>query len=168
MDRNIKVKMKKQNTEITRLCKLKNDCRMFALSRMTACEVNFKNFENIDDKKREELRKEAIKLREKFKIEEGIDTQKYYKIVINITTKNNEQRMDYDKAIVLLIETLDPKLKLFRLSRKASSAFEMEVMSNRLFKFYEPKLIEFEKEYVKKFNKANVDSLVKKLEAARS
>lgn len=44
----------------------------------------------------------------------------------------------------------------------------MEVMSNRLFKFYEPKLIEFEKEYAKKFNKANVDSLVKKLEAARS
>lgn len=168
MNRVIKAKMEKQNKEITRLCKLKNDCRMLALSRMTACKTNFKNFENIDDNKREELRKEAIKLREKFKIEEGIDTQKYYKIVINITTKNNGQIMDYDRAIILLIETLDPKLKLFRLSRKANSAFEMEVMSNRLFKFYEPKLIEFEKEYAKKFNKANVDALVKKLEAARS
>ena len=58
MNRVIKAKMEKQNKEITRLCKLKNDCRMLALSRMTACKTNFKNFENIDDNKREELRKE--------------------------------------------------------------------------------------------------------------
>ena len=65
MDRNIKVKMKKQNTEITRLCKLKNDCRMFALSRMTACEVNFKNFENIDDKKKRRIKKRSYKIKRK-------------------------------------------------------------------------------------------------------
>lgn len=34
MNRVIKAKMEKQNKEITRLCKLKNDCRMLALSRM--------------------------------------------------------------------------------------------------------------------------------------
>ena len=73
------------------------------------------------------------------------------------------ENTDIDWAVI----TIDPKLILLRLSRKYTKESEREIMSNRLFGFYEPRLIEFEREYAKTFHRANVDALVKKLEAAR-
>ena len=163
-----KEKQRNYKTKIAYSYTIKSDYKAKTLSRIEACEKNFKYFRNLDEETRESLIKKAEILKDRFKIEEKIGAINYYNVVLNVATCDNNQDFNYDEAIALLIETIDPKLILLRLSRKYTKESEREIMSNRLFGFYEPRLIEFEREYAKTFHRANVDALVKKLEAARS
>ena len=45
----------------------------------------------------------------------------------------------------------------------SNTDFEIEKKANRLFGFYDPNLIDFEREYAKRFFKANRKEQIKKL-----
>ena len=66
--------------------------------------------------------------------------------------------------LALLIETIDPKLLLLKIHLTSNSDFEIEKKANRLFGFYDPNLIDFEREYARRFYKKNRNEKTKKLE----
>ena len=98
--------------------------------------TNYEGFNEITDEKRNELIKEAKVINEKtlFKEQERIKNYKYY-IILSYINKVNTFNKFYtpQESIILLIEAVDPKL------------------------------IEYEREYAKRFNKSNSSVLIKKL-----
>ena len=125
---------------------------------------NFESFDKLTDEKRDELKKEAIFLKNRYIDNEKIG-QVYYNILIHI--KNDiEKNKKYtpEEAIALLIETVDPKLKSLKISMKNKTNFDIESDINDILGFYDIKLIDYEREYAKRFNKSSSKILMKKLE----
>ena len=60
-------------------------------------------------------------------------------------------------------EAVDPKLIALKIFLKSKNDKNIELQSNKILGFYDPKLIEYEREYAKRFNKSNSSVLIKKL-----
>ena len=63
------------------------------------------------------------------------------------------------EAIALLIETIDPTLKLTKIFLSGKTDFEIESKSTKELGFYDQKLIDYELAYAKRFNKSNPKAL---------
>ena len=128
--------------------------------------TNYEGFNEITDEKRNELIKEAKVINEKtlFKEQERIKNYKYY-IILSYINKVNTFNKFYtpQESIILLIEAVDPKLIALKIFLKSKNDKNIELQSNKILGFYDPKLIEYEREYAKRFNKSNSSVLIKKL-----
>lgn len=124
---------------------------------------NFESFDKLSDDRRNELIEEANELKNRY-----IDNEKigpvYYNILMHITS-DIEKRKKYtpEEAIALLIETVDPNLKCLKVYMRSNDSFKTETIITEQFGFYDTKLIDFEREFVKRFNKSNSSALIKKL-----
>jgi len=93
----------------------------------------------------------------------------YYKVMEKLNNDVTlENKYTIEEAIALLIETVDPSLKLLKISRKYNTNLEIETISTKILGFYDLRLIDFEREYARKFKKLNSSILIKKLEANNS
>lgn len=132
--------------------------------------ANSYDFNNLTDERRSQIIKEGIELKKKFIDNDTKIGSKYYDIVAYIIVLNNRKKeIDYSKysseeVLALLIETIDPKLLLLKIYLTSNSDFEIEKKANRLFGFYDPNLIDFEREYARRFYKKNRNEKTKKLE----
>ena len=128
----------------------------------------FNDFNNLTCDKREELRKEALNLRERFIKNDKIGLA-YYNIIQCITfydetnKHHNHKKYTPEETLSLLIETVDPNLRMLKIFMTSNTDFEIEKKANKLFGFYDPNLIDFEREYAKRFFKANRKEQIKKL-----
>ena len=124
---------------------------------------NFESFDKLSDDRRNELIEEANELKNRY-----IDNEKighvYYNILMHITS-DIEKRKKYtpEEAIALLIETVDPNLKCLKVYMRSNDSFKTETIITEQFGFYDTKLIDFEREFAKRFNKSNSSALIKKL-----
>lgn len=131
---------------------------------------NSYDFNNLTDERRSQIIKEGIELKKKFIDNDTKIGSKYYDIVAYIIVLNNRKKeIDYSKyspeeVLALLIETIDPKLLLLKIYLTSNSDFEIEKKANRLFGFYDHNLIDFEREYARRFYKKNRNEKTKKLE----
>ena len=131
---------------------------------------NSYDFNNLTDERRNQIIEEGKELKKKFIDNETKIGSKYYDIVAYIIVLNNRKKeIDYSKyspeeVLALLIETIDPKLLLLKIYLTSNSDFEIEKKANRLFGFYDPNLIDFEREYARRFYKKNRNEKTKKLE----
>ena len=64
-----------------------------------------------------------------------------------------------EEAIALLIETVDPNLKCLKIYMKNNDNFKIETLITDLFGFYDTNLIDYEREFAKRFNKAKTQNL---------
>lgn len=80
-------------------------------------------------------------------------------------TSDIEKRKKYtpEEAIALLIETVDPNLKCLKVYMRSNDSFKTETIITEQFGFYDTKLIDYEREFAKRFNKSNSSALIKKL-----
>lgn len=132
--------------------------------------ANSYDFNNLTDERRNQIIEEGIELKKKFIDNDTKIGSKYYDIVAYIIVLNDKKReIDYSKysseeVLALLIETIDPKLLLLKIYLTSNTDFEIEKKANRLFGFYDPNLIDFEREYARRFYKKNRNEKTKKLE----
>lgn len=122
---------------------------------------SFDGFNELTIERRDELKKEALILQEKYLKENDALCPNYYRIL----SKLDKDILNYKKytsyeAIVLLIETIDPSLKLIKIFLSSKTDFEIESKSTKELGFYDSKLIDYELAYAKRFNKATPKSLV--------
>lgn len=142
---------------------IKNEkIRIKAKSKLNASIRNFKSFDELTLEKRDEIKEEAQKLKDRF-VKNNVVGKNYYNIITCITffDKNSVMRSE-EEILALLIETVDPNLRLLKIFMTSNTDFEIEKKSNRLFGFYDPDLIDYEREYARRFYKVN--RKVKKLE----
>lgn len=122
---------------------------------------SFTNFDSLTEERRKELIEDAKKLYEEFINGERI-VERYYNILSYLCTvyylnhKNNNIYNNYYKSeemICVLIETVDPDLTMFKISHKCGNDFQTEKMICSKFGFYDPALIDYEREYAKRYYK---------------
>lgn len=126
---------------------------------------SFDGFNELTIERRDELKKEALLLQEKYFEKNDALCPNYYRIL----SKLDKDMLNYKKyapyeAIALLIETIDPSLKLIKIFLSSKTDFEMECKSTNELGFYDSKLIDYELAYAKRFNKAKPKSLLFKPE----
>ena len=130
---------------------------------------DFTTFDSLNENRINELKQEAEKLRKKLCNENDKFCPLYYKVINQISHDNQfEKKYTVEEIIALLIETIDPSLKLLKISRKFNTNLEIETMSTKNLGFYDVKIVEFEREYARKFKKSNSKMLMKKLEDKNS
>ena len=124
---------------------------------------NFESFDKLSDDRRNELIEDANALKNRYIGNEKIGPI-YYNILMHITN-DIEKRKKYtpEEAIALLIETVDPNLKCLKIYMRSNDSFKTETIITEQFGFYDTKLIDYEREFAKRFNKSNSSSLKKKL-----
>lgn len=88
----------------------------------------------------------------------------YYKVLNCLNNDIQNHTYAPYEAVTLLIETIDPSLKLIKIFLLSKTDFEMDSKSTKELGFYDPKLIDYELAYAKRFNKAKPKSLVFKPE----
>ena len=122
---------------------------------------NFESFDKLSDDRRNELIEEANELKNRYNEKIG---PVYYNILMHITS-DIEKRKKYtpEEAIALLIETVDPNLKCLKVYMRSNDSFKTETIITEQFGFYDTKLIDYEREFAKRFNKSNSSALIKKL-----
>lgn len=124
---------------------------------------NFESFDKISDDRRNELIEDAEALKNRY-----IDNEKigpvYYNILMHITSDiEKNKKYTPEEAIALLIETVDPNLKCLKIYMRSNDSFKTETIITEQFGFYDTKLIDYEREFAKRFNKSNSSALIKKL-----
>lgn len=88
----------------------------------------------------------------------------YYNILMHITNDiEKNKKYTPEEAIALLIETVDPNLKCLKIYMRSNDSFKTETIITEQFGFYDTELIDFEREFAKRFNKSNSYALIKKL-----
>lgn len=125
---------------------------------------SFSGFDDLTIERRDELKKEAIVLQKKYCENNNALCPNYY-IILNKLDKDilNYKKYTPYEAIALLIETIDPTLKLTKIFLSGKTDFEIESKSTKELGFYDQKLIDYELAYAKRFNKSNSYALIKKL-----
>lgn len=125
---------------------------------------SFDGFNELTIERRDELKKEAIELQEKYCKENNALCPNYY-IILNKLDKDilNYKKYTPYEAIALLIETVDPNLKCLKIYMRSNDSFKTETIITEQFGFYDTELIDFEREFAKRFNKSNSSALIKKL-----
>lgn len=130
---------------------------------------DFKDFDVLSEEKKNQLKLEAESLKDKLYIENDKFCPMCYKVMEKLNNDVTlENKYTIEEAIALLIETVDPSLKLLKISRKYNTNLEIETISTKILGFYDLRLIDFEREYARKFKKSNSSILMKKLEANNS
>lgn len=125
---------------------------------------SFDGFNELTIERKEELKKEAILLQKKYCEENNALCPNYYKVLNCLNNDIQNHTYAPYEAITLLIETIDPSLKLIKIFLSCKTDFEMDSKSTKELGFYDPKLIDYELAYAKRFNKAKPKSLVFKPE----
>lgn len=100
---------------------------------------NFESFDKLSDDRRNELINDAI-----MHITNDIEKNKKY---------------TPEEAIALLIETVDPNLKCLKIYMRSNDSFKTETIITEQFGFYDTNLIDYEREFAKRFNKAKPQNL---------
>ena len=85
-------------------------------------------------------------------------------MIFALTTIENKKKYNVQEILSILIEAIDPNLRLLKISMTSNTDFEIKKKANRLFGFYDPNLIDFEREYARRFYKVNRKEQIKKLE----
>lgn len=124
---------------------------------------NFESFDKLSDDRRNELIEIANELKDRYIGNEKIGPV-YYNILMHITN-DIEKRKKYtpEEAIALLIETVDPNLKCLKVYMRSNDSFKTETIITEQFGFYDTKLIDYEREFAKRFNKSNPKNLQLKI-----
>lgn len=124
---------------------------------------SFDGFNELTIERRDELKKEAIELQEKYCKENNALCPNYYIILNKLDNAilGQKKYVPYE-AIALLIETIDPSLKMIKIFMSSKTDFEMECKSTKEFGFYDSNLIDYELAYAKRFNKSTPNSLTLK------
>lgn len=124
---------------------------------------NFESFDKLSDDRRNELIEDANALKNRYIGNEKIGPI-YYNILMHITN-DIEKRKKYtpEEAIALLIETVDPSLNCLKVYMRSNDSFKTETIITEQFGFYDTELIDFEREFAKRFKKSNSSALIKKL-----
>lgn len=125
---------------------------------------SFDGFNELTVERKEELKKEAILLQKKYCEEKNALCPDYYKVLNCLNNDIQNHTYAPYEAVTLLIETIDPSLKLIKIFLLSKTDFEMDSKSTKELGFYDPKLIDYELAYAKRFNKAKPKSLVFKPE----
>lgn len=120
---------------------------------------NFESFNKLSDDRRNEIIIDAKSLKDRY-----IDNEKigpvYYNILMHITNDiEKDKKYTPEEAIALLIETVDPSLKCLKIYMKNNDNFKIETIITDLFGFYDTNLIDYEREFAKRFNKAKPKDL---------
>ena len=124
---------------------------------------NFESFDKLSDDRRNELIDDANELKDRYIGNEKIGPV-YYNILMHITNDiEKNKKYTPEEAIALLIETVDPNLKCLKIYMRSNDSFKTETIITEKFGFYDTVLIDFEREYAKRFNKSNSYALIKKL-----
>lgn len=128
-------------------------------SRIRHLAIDFKNFDNLKDDDRLKTKRIANEINNSLNNKKD----KYYYVIFQLTTFENRKKYSVEEILSILIETIDPKLLLLKIYLSSNTDFEIEKKSNRLFGFYDPILIDYEREYARRFYKKNRDKKIKKL-----
>lgn len=124
---------------------------------------NFESFDKLSDNRRNELINDANELKDRYIGNEKIGPV-YYNILMYITNDiEKNKKYTPEEAIALLIETVDPNLKCLKIYMRSNDSFKTETIITEQFGFYDTKLIDYEREFAKRFNKSNSSALIKKL-----
>lgn len=124
---------------------------------------NFESFDKLSDNRRNELIDDANELKDRYIGNEKIGPV-YYNILMHITNDiEKNKKYTPEEAIALLIETVDPNLKCLKIYMRSNDSFKTETIITEQFGFYDTELIDFEREFTKRFNKSNSYALIKKL-----
>lgn len=124
---------------------------------------NFESFDKLSDDRRNELIDDANELKDRYIGNEKIGPV-YYNILMHITNDiEKNKKYTPEEAIALLIETVDPNLKCLKIYMRSNDSFKTETIITEQFGFYDTELIDFEREFEKRFNKSNSSALIKKL-----
>lgn len=124
---------------------------------------SFSGFDDLTIERRDELKKEAIVLQKKYCENNNALCPNYYIILNKLDNAilGQKKYVPYE-AIALLIETIDPTLKLTKIFLSSKTDFEIESKSTKEFGFYDSNLIDYELAYAKRFNKSTPNSLTLK------
>ena len=124
---------------------------------------NFESFDKLSDDRRNELIEIANELKDRYIGNEKIGPV-YYNILMHITSDiEKNKKYTPEEAIALLIETVDPNLKCLKIYMRSNDSSKTETIITEQFGFYDTELIDYEREFVKRFNKSNSSALIKKL-----
>lgn len=124
---------------------------------------NFESFDKLSDNRRNELINDANELKDRYIGNEKIGPV-YYNILMHITNDiEKNKKYTPEEAIALLIETVDPNLKCLKIYMRSNDSFKTETIITEQFGFYDTELIDFEREFAKRFNTSNSYALIKKL-----
>lgn len=120
---------------------------------------NFESFDKLSDDRRNELIDDANELKDRYIGNEKIGPV-YYNILMHITNDiEKNKKYTPEEAIALLIETVDPNLKCLKIYMRSNDSFKTETIITEQFGFYDTELIDFEREFAKRFNKAKPQNL---------
>ena len=72
--------------------------------------------------------------------------------------------MDKNILMFAIRAAIEADAKIMGVYTNPNADFEIEKKANRLFGFYDPNLIDFEREYARRFYKKNRNEKTKKLE----
>lgn len=123
---------------------------------------SFDGFNELTAERKEEFA-EALLLQKKCCEENNALCPNYYKVLNCLNNDIQNHTYAPYEAITLLIETIDPSLKLIKIFLSSKTDFEMESKSTNELGFYDPKLIDYELAYAKKFNKSDSKKLQLKI-----
>lgn len=124
---------------------------------------NFESFDKLSDDRRNELIEIANELKDRYIGNEKIGPV-YYNILMHITSDiEKNKKYTPEEAIALLIETVDPNLKCLKIYMRNNDSFKTETIITEQFGFYDTELIDYEREFAKRFKKSNSSALIKKL-----
>lgn len=121
---------------------------------------NFESFDKLSDDRRNELIiDDANELKDRYIGNEKIGPV-YYNILMHITNDiEKNKKYTPEEAIALLIETVDPNLKCLKIYMRSNDSFKTETIITEQFGFYDTNLIDYEREFAKRFNKAKPQNL---------
>lgn len=120
---------------------------------------NFESFDKLSDDRRNELINDANELKDRYIGNEKIGPV-YYNILMHITNDiEKNKKYTPEEAIALLIETVDPNLKCLKIYMRSNDSFKTETIITEQFGFYDTNLIDYEREFAKRFNKAKPQNL---------
>ena len=120
---------------------------------------SFDGFNKLTIERKEELKKEAILFQKKYCEEKNALCPDYYKVLNCLNNDIQNHTYAPYEAVTLLIETIDPSLKLTKIFLSSKTDFEIESKSTKELGFYDQKLIDYELAYAKRFNKSNPKAL---------
>lgn len=124
---------------------------------------NFESFDKLSDDRRNELIEVANELKDRYIDNEKIEPI-YYNILMHITNDiEKSKKYTPEEASALLIETVDPGLKCLKIYMRSNDSFKTETIITEQFGFYDTKLIDYEREFAKRFNKSNPKNLQLKI-----
>lgn len=101
-------------------------------------------------------------LKEKYQFDDH--GQYYYNLLNNLNNKIYKEQFDKENALYILVNVIDPECEMYKIYESESKIENIQSEARDKFGFYDSRLINIEKMYVKFYKNVDDYSFSKKLE----